>query len=468
MMQKSSTAPLLLEPRRDYGTSDEMSEVIFLANSSFPLIITFFLQYSLTVVSIFSIGRIGKNELAAASLAIMTFNVTVSVCNGMATSLDTYCSQAYGAKRFDMVGLYFQRCTAMIFVIFIPIIAFWWNSGPILNIIVQEKELTLLAQTYLRIASFGLPGYICFETGKRYLQAQGIFNAGQYTLFIVAPLNLLLNYLLVWNATFGLGFIGAPIATAVSYTIMSLVLLLYTAFIKGKDCWYGFKLQESFSQWGPMMTLSLNGTIMLLSEFIAFEILTLASSRFGTTSLASQSIVSTLATLTFQVPFAVSVAASTRIANSVGAGLVERAKISNKVSQGISSLIGFSSCLALILLRKEIATLFTSDLDVSKTTGKIIIVLGVNQLVDSPNIIFAGCLRGQGRQKIGSKLNLISYYLIALPCSFYFGFHIGYELVGLWIGLGIGIATLTISEYCVLLHSNWIQITKEADKRNAL
>lgn len=47
-----------------------------LARYSLPLVITFSLQYSLTVASILSAGNLGKNELAAVSLAGMTGTVT--------------------------------------------------------------------------------------------------------------------------------------------------------------------------------------------------------------------------------------------------------------------------------------------------------------------------------------------------------------------------------------------------------
>lgn len=47
-----------------------------LARYSLPLMITFCLQYSLTIASILSAGNLGKNELAAASLAGMTGSIT--------------------------------------------------------------------------------------------------------------------------------------------------------------------------------------------------------------------------------------------------------------------------------------------------------------------------------------------------------------------------------------------------------
>lgn len=51
-------------------------ESLLLFKSSLPLMVTFILQYSLTIASILSAGNLGKNELAAVSLAGMTGSIT--------------------------------------------------------------------------------------------------------------------------------------------------------------------------------------------------------------------------------------------------------------------------------------------------------------------------------------------------------------------------------------------------------
>ena len=105
-----------------YGTSIEASaadpkegpglettwkiESKWLFKNSAPLIATYLLQYSFNLVLVFVSGRLGTDELGAASLASMTVNITgLCVYEGLATSLDTLTSQAYGAGRVLLVGL---------------------------------------------------------------------------------------------------------------------------------------------------------------------------------------------------------------------------------------------------------------------------------------------------------------------------------------------------------------------------
>ena len=212
--------PLLGDPTLPYGGQDSPTnldqkweeavlegkikttwqrEAKVLGQYSGPLVLTFLLQYSLTVASIFTVGHLGKVELGAVSLASMTANITgYAVYQGLATSLDTLCAQAYGSGRKKLVGLQTQRMVYFLWSITIPIGIIWICAEMILMKIVPEKDVAILAGTYLRIVLIGTPGYATFESAKRYLQAQGIFYASLYVLLICAPLNAFMNWLFVW------------------------------------------------------------------------------------------------------------------------------------------------------------------------------------------------------------------------------------------------------------------------------
>lgn len=131
-------------------------EITVLVRYSGPLILTFLLQYSLTVASVFSVGKLGTNELAAVSLASMTSNITgYTIYQGLATSLDTLCPQAYGSGRKKLVGLQMQRCFWFLMLCTVPIVIVWECSEYILRPIVPEKELCRLAGNYLRVLAIG-------------------------------------------------------------------------------------------------------------------------------------------------------------------------------------------------------------------------------------------------------------------------------------------------------------------------
>jgi len=178
----------------------------------------------------------------------MTGNITFwAPVQGLATCLDTLCAQAYGSGHKTLVGLQLQRMACFLLLVVIPLALVWWNSTKILLAIIPEPQSAELAGRYMRVLIIGMPPFVFFECGKRFVQAQGLFAANTYVLAIAAPLNILLNYTFVWH--FGWGFIGAPIAVIITQWTMPVLLFLYVYFIDGSQCWGGFS-KRVFSNWG--------------------------------------------------------------------------------------------------------------------------------------------------------------------------------------------------------------------------
>lgn len=444
------------------------SEVKYLVKSLIPLLITFVLQYSVMVTAVFACGKLGPREIAAASLAICTYSITgVAIIQGFATSLDSYCSQAYSSGNITGVGTYFQRCSLLMFAVISPISIIWWNSGPILNLMVPDRELTKLTQTFLRVNILSVPGTILFESGKRFLQAQHIYNPGTYFLFIATPINFILHWLLVWHPVYGVGFIGSPIAMAVTNTLLPILMLLYVIFVDGKKCWGGFNFKKARSGWKPMLQLSIPGVIMIEAEYLAFEVITILAASFGTNSLAAQSITANISSLAFQIPFSVAVAVSTRIGYWLGKDDLNSARLVVKISWAMAVVVGFFLWVTIFFNRETIASTFTTDKKVIAIAIKVLGIASCNQLIDVFNVVGAGILRGQGRQKIGSVVNLISYYMVGLPLCYVLGFHTSVGFLGLWYGLVSGVSFLAVIQSLSIFYGNWDKILISSKLRRA-
>ncbi|KAL4806774.1 mate-domain-containing protein [Aspergillus unguis] len=440
-------------------------EAKVIGKNAAPLVVTFLLQYSLTVASIFTLGHLGKKELGAVSLASMSASITgYAVYQGLATSLDTLCAQAYGSGKKKLVGLQMQRMVFFLWLITIPIAVVWFFADKILVSIVPEKDVAELAGLYLKVVILGAPGYAAFESAKRYVQAQGIFSASLYVLLICAPLNAFMNWLFVWQ--FEWGFIGAPIAVAITDNLMPLLLFLYVYFIDGSECWNGLT-KRALSNWGPMIRLALPGLLMVEAECLAFEVLTLGSSYLGTTPLAAQSVLATVSSITFQIPFTLSISASTRVANLIGATLVGAAKTTAKVAMWGAVLVGLLNMIFISSLRYYIPRLFTSEDEVIELVAQVLPFCAAFQLFDALAANCNGILRGLGRQEIGGYVQLFCYYAIAMPISFGTSFGLNWGLFGLWCGVAIALFLVSVIEMVFLTQTDWNRSVEEAVRRNA-
>ncbi|OWB54370.1 hypothetical protein B5S28_g217 [[Candida] boidinii] len=441
----------------DTTYSDELRYII---KNSLPVLVTFVFQYLIqTMIPIYFASKLGSKHLSAASLSITTLYVSGPVIfNGFSTSLDTLCSTAYGAGHYKKVGLYCQRCITILLIVSIPLSIFWANSRILLKHFADDEELLELCVSYLQIVPIGAPAIVIFECGKRFLQSQNKFSAPTRVIVFAVPLTLLLNTIFLDK----LDIFGPVAAFVITYWCMALSLGVYIFKIDGYQCWdFDTELVDLFTGWSQFFQLGIPGVLMILSEALAFQILTLLSTKFGETQLAAQSVVSTLASLAFQIPFSIGICSSTRIANIIGARS-ENYKITIRVVLGLACFLSFFNFAWMLLFRYPLARLFSDDSDLVDTICYLFTVVGFNQFLDCINIICAAVLRGQGRQKIGSGLSLISYYIIATPCEFYMGFHMGLEVFGLWLGLAVGVTFLSVAELICVLYSDWEGIIEKS------
>ncbi|TID24596.1 hypothetical protein CANINC_003068 [Pichia inconspicua] len=450
-------------------------EIKSISKSAVPLVLTFLMQNSLSVCSIFVVGHISSEALAGITLGAMTSNITaIATIAGLASSLDTFLPQAYGAKKYHLVGIIYQRCCVLIFTIMFFVCISWWIwAEKLLTNFLPDKQAAIYAAQYLKVTSFGIPGYILFETGKRFLQCQGIFDASTYVLFVCAPLNAFLNYFFVWILK--LGYIGAPIAVSINYTLMAIGLFAYTRYTKNKinpmKCWTKFELKRVYRNWNELIKLSIPNLIMIMSEFLSFEILTLLSSYLGTVPLAAQSILATMASLTYQIPYAVSIACSTRIANFLGAQLPQSAFTTCKSTFLFTAAIALFNSLFLFVGKDLIASWFTNDLAVIEQVRAAMPVVAFMQIFDALNTTSAGILRGQGLQRIGGYVNLFSYYLVGLPLGAYLAFcwpnkEHSLGLSGLWFGSVLALIIIGSVQSYFSLNADFDQLVKDAMRRS--
>lgn len=188
--------------------------------------------------------------MSTTAVGTMTANITCyAPIQGLATSLDTLCAQAYGSGHKHLVGLQFQRMTWFLLVLVLPIAVLWLNAAELLAMVLPERESAELAGLYLRVCILSMPAYATFEASKRFVQAQGIFHATTYCLMVAAPLNVFLSWFFVWKLDWG--FIGAPISVVITQNLMPILLLLYVTFVDGSQCWGGFT-KRALSNWGTL------------------------------------------------------------------------------------------------------------------------------------------------------------------------------------------------------------------------
>jgi len=215
-----------------------------------------------------------------------------------------------------------------------------------------------------------------------------------------------------------------------------------------------------------MVRLAIPTFLMIEACFLAWELETIVSSYLGPVELAAQSALASLVSLVYQICTSASVASSTRISNTVGAGLPRRALVATRVSMGIGLCLGTMNLVLLICLREKIPRLFTADIEVVAEIMAMLPVYASMGIIEGIVTACNGIICAVGRPKFSSWSAAVTSWVITVPLSLVLAFVAGWKLLGIWIGCLVGCAVLAIVELWFVWRLDWDRAFSEAKERN--
>lgn len=177
----------------------------------------------------------------------------------MASALETLCGQAYGAKQYNMVGVYLQRSWIVLFFTTVFMLPLFIFTTPILEALGQDESIAQVAGT-ISLWSIGAAfSFIVSFTCQTFLQAQSKNMIIAYLSAFSVSIHLFMSWLLIIKFNFGLK--GAMTSTILGFWIPNFGQLLYIIY-RCPDTWKGFSLLAFKDLW-PVVKISLSSGAML-------------------------------------------------------------------------------------------------------------------------------------------------------------------------------------------------------------
>ena len=203
---------------------------------------------------------------------------------GMGSAVETLCGQAYGAHKYDMLGVYLQRSTVLLMATGVPLAALYAYSRPILVLLGESPEIASAAAVFV----YGLvPQIFAYAINfpiQKFMQAQSIVLPGAYISTATLALHVLLSWLVVYKA--GLGLLGASLVLSLSWWVIVAAQFAYIVTSpKCRHTWTGFTCQ-AFSGLGDFLKLSAASAVMLCLETWYFQVLVLIAGLLPNPELA--------------------------------------------------------------------------------------------------------------------------------------------------------------------------------------
>ncbi|XP_055819501.1 protein DETOXIFICATION 49-like [Solanum dulcamara] len=444
-------------PRQKNHLSLAISEAKCIGNIAFPMIFTGLILYSRSIISMIFLGHLGELSLAGGSLAIGFANITgYSILSGLAMGMEPICGQAFGGKRFKILGLTLQRTILLLLLTSIPISILWLYMQKLLIFCGQDHEIASMAQNYILFSLPDLFAQSLLHPLRIYLRSQSITLPLTYCAIFATILHIPINYFLI--KILNLGIKGVALSGV--WTNFNLVgsLIVYVIFSKiYKKTWSGISL-ECFKGWKSLLNLAIPSCISVCLEWWWYEIMILLCGILinPQSTVASMGILIQTTSLIYIFPSSLSFGVSTRVGNELGANRPNRAKLAAILGLCTSFVLGFSALFFAIVVRNVWAKIFTQDQEIMKLTTMILPIIGLCELGNCPQTTCCGVLRGTARPKLGANVNLGCFYLVGMPIAIWLGFFMGFDFKGLWLGLLAAQGSCAVTMMLIILvKTNW-------------
>ena len=346
----------------------------------------------------FMIGNYGTNELGAAAFVNSLFGLVIIFSTGFAYGLTPVVGGYYSKGEHDKAGLALRASLVANTLVAVMLTLAMIILYLYLDKLGQPDELIPLMRPYFITLLISLIFVLLFNGFKQFTDAITLTKISMWILLCGNLLNIIGNYVLIYGQ-FGfpeLGLLGAGISTLASRIFMTIVFLLVFLFSKSFDKYIkGFyKEPWSVGLFTKLNSLGWPVALQMGMETASFSLSAIMIGWLGTVALASHQIMCTVAQLTFMVYYGMGAAVAVRVSNFEGQN--DQLNVRRSAYAGFHLLLVLAFVLGgfVFLLRNQIGSWFTSDVEIEAMVALLFIPMFVYQFGDALQINFANALRG--------------------------------------------------------------------------
>lgn len=402
-------------------------------------------------------GGVPSQYLAAVGLANTWTAFVYFLVHGFNFAHDTLTSQNFGAGNLERCSQLVQTGLVVVAVGMLPVAVLFWFTADVLEAVFSlDAVTTAIIRQFSRIMILSLPGSLLYDCVAKWTNNMQLVKPSLYCSSISLALNAVMNYALIYGA--GLGFVGSPIATVITRTVLPILLLIWLK-VRGhtKTMWRGFdKAAVSRARIVEYLRNGLPAGAMILAEIGGFTGMTMMIAWLhDDVAMAAQIAAFQWLFIVYFAPMGIAVATSSRVGAFVGANDPQSARLAAWTAQCLCIAVALLSSLVLLAGRGVLPFAFTSDSDVAALAGKVMIMLCFVHFGDAFQAVGLAVVRGIGRQHIGFWLNVAAYYGVGLPlgAGLAFGARIG--IFGVWTGMGCALSALASLVFVHNLTIDW-------------
>lgn len=431
-----------------------------------PILITQVTLFSMSFFDTIMSGNSSPGDLAGVAIGVSIWTPISTGLTGILVAITTMVANLNGAKQDKKITPLVTQALYLAGIIAIVIIIIGiFSIHPILNHMNLDPKVHRVALHFLFALSFGILPLFLYTVIRQFIDGLGKTRTTMVITVISVPVNVILNYFLIFGKAGlpRLGGVGSGVASAITYWIIFGIAFYI---IRTKKPFSNFNLFKklppiSFATWKSILKLGVPIGLSIFFEVSVFSVVTLLLSEFDTETIAAHTVAMNFASLLYMVPLSISMALTIAVGYEVGAKEFQNAKEYSKI--GLVMAVSIASFFGIIiyLFRYDVAGWYTNDPSVKILAGGFLIFAVMFQLFDAIAAPIQGALRGYKDVNATLIMMILAYWVIALPVGYALSnTHLGAK--GYWVGLivGLGVSALTLSFRLVQLQIKKLKLSE--------
>ena len=418
-----------------------------------PLAATNLLQMLIHAVDVIFIARLGDQPLAASSLGIAVFGLTMWAMTGLTGACAPLIAAELGrrgpavreVRRTVRMGLWVSVGFGLLGM------GIGFSGEAILLASGQDAQISALSGQFLAILSWAMIPMVLASVFRIFVAALGKPAYATGITLLALGTNIFGNWVLVFG-NLGMPALGLE-GSAISSLITSLAMIAAYVAVIGQDRLlrryhiFGRWWRPEWQRLRQIMVIGTPIALTVLAEAGLFSGAALLMGRIGSVELAAHTLALNLAALTFQIPFGIAQAATIRVGYHFGAQDRAAAGRAGWAALLVSVLFMGVMAAGMMAAPRFILSLYVDPAAPQNAAMvafavQYLVIAAAFQLFDGAQAVAAGALRGLQDTRMPLLIALFGYWMIGFVVAIWLGFYTPLEGTGVWIGLAVGLVVV--------------------------
>lgn len=401
-----------------------------------PLLLANLIQQLYSVADMVIVGQVVGST---GTVSVSTGGVLLAFLMGMANSFGNaaqVCSaQLWGAGKRESVGnMGTSALNASVLLGLVLGVICILITKPFMVMMNCPAEAFLQAESYMRIASLGLPFIFGYNIISGVLRGIGDSKIPMLFVAIAALFNVFMDLLMV--AVFHLEAAGSAAATVTAQAMAFFSSLIYINRTRLKSF---FRLRENgmrirMEYLAPVMKIGIPLTLQFGCIQASQILCNSWVNSFGMTAAATTSIGNKISQFINVITQSINGAAGSMVAQNLGARKTDRVKEIVYAALKLTLLICAVEYVAALVFPEQLFSLFTGDPEVitlGRTYLRIALIMFFLNALQGP---YTSVITGSGNAKLSFAAGILDGIVLRIGVAYLLAFVYGMGVVGYWYG----------------------------------